>query len=106
MVEIENSFHKTKRHHMIGPSSHVNLDNNSSLCDLVNLIMNEDFRSGILKECTNTRSAMERAGRKGDWDRTKYPDSTTFSREEIDSYLGMLLANDIKMKPQINLWFL
>ena len=52
------------------------------------------------------RAAMEGAGRKGDRGITKYPDFTPFSREEIDSYLGLILANSINMNPQINLWFL
>ena len=49
---------------------------------------------------------MEGAGRKCDRYRTKYTDLITFSQEEIDSYLGLILANGINMKPQINFWFL
>ena len=49
---------------------------------------------------------MEGSGRKGVRDRTKYPDFTPFSRDENDIYLGLLLANDINMKPQINSWLL
>ena len=66
----------------------------------------EEFKSGILKECKNMRAEMESAGRKGDRDITKYTEFTTFSQEEIDSYLGLILANGVNMKPQINLWFL
>ena len=46
---------------------------------------------------------MEGAGKKGDHYRTKYPDLNTFSREEIDSYLGLILSNGIDINPQINL---
>ena len=49
---------------------------------------------------------MEGDGRKCDRYRTKYTDLINFSQEEIDSYLGLVLANGINMKPQINLWFL
>ena len=61
--------------------------------------MSEDFRIGILQEYTNTREEMEGAGRKGVRDRTKYPDLTPFSRDEIDSYPGLILADGINMKP-------
>ena len=66
---------------MGGPSDHVNLDHNSSQYDFFNLMMSEEFRIGILQECTNMRAEMEVAGRKGDWYRENYPDSTPFSRE-------------------------
>ena len=49
---------------------------------------------------------MESDGSKGDQYRKKYPDFTPLSREEIDIYLGFILANGINMKPQINFWFL
>ena len=52
------------------------------------------------------RAAIKDAGMRGDRYRTKYPDFNTFSQEEIDSYLGLLLANCINMEPQINFWFL
>ena len=68
--------------------------------------MSEDFRISILQEYTNTRAEMEVAGRKYDRYRTNYPDFTPFSRDEIDIYPGLILANDINMKPQINLWLL
>ena len=68
--------------------------------------MSEEFRSGILQEYTNIRSAMGGAGRKGDRYITKHPDFTPFSREEIDSYIGLILANGINMKPKVNFWFL
>ena len=45
------------------------------------------------------RVAMEVAGSKGDWERTKYTDFTPFLREKIDSYIGFILANDINMNP-------
>ena len=49
---------------------------------------------------------MEGDGRKGDRDRTKYPDFNPFSWKGIDSYLGLILANRINMKPQIKFWLL
>ena len=69
-------------------------------------MMSEDFRSGILQEFTNMRAAMEGAGRKVYQDRTKCTEFTPFSLEDIDIYLGLILANDINMKPQTNFWFL
>ena len=51
------------------------------------------------------RSEMEDAGRKGDWYIKNYPDFNPFSREEIYSYLGFLLAKGMKINPQINFWF-
>ena len=53
----------------------------------------------------NMRSEMEDAGRKGDWYIKNYPDFNPFSREEIYSYLGFLLAKGMKINPQINFWF-
>ena len=73
VVAMENSVHKTKRNHMSGNSAHVYLNHNSSPYDLFNLIMSEDFRSGIFQEWTNMRSATEGAVRKGDQDIKKYP---------------------------------
>ena len=73
---MDTSVHKTKRHHMAGTSANVHLDHNSSQYDLFNLIMSEEFRRGILRECTNMRASMEGDGRKGDRNRTKYPDFT------------------------------
>ena len=49
---------------------------------------------------------MEGVGRKGDQDRTKYPEFNPILMEEIDSYLGLILYNGIRMNPQINFWFL
>ena len=91
---------------MGGPSSHVHLHHNSSPYNFFNLMMSEEFGSAIFQECTNMGTAMEGAGSMGDRDRTKYLEFTPFSREEIDSYIGLLLANGINMKPQINFWFL
>ena len=53
-------------------------------------MMSEEFRSGIQKECTNMREAMEGAVRKGDRDRPKYPEFVPFSQEEIDSSLVLI----------------
>ena len=50
VVAMENSVHKTKRNHMSGNSAHVYLNHNSSPYDLFNLIMSEDFWSGIFQE--------------------------------------------------------
>ena len=91
---------------MGGTYTHVHLDHNSSPYNFFNLMMSEDFRIGILQEYTNTGAEMEGAGRKGVRYRTKYPDLTPFSRDEIDIYLGLVLANGINMKPQINSWLL
>ena len=51
------------------------------------------------------RAAIKDAGMRGDRYRTKYPDFNTFSQEEIDSYLGLILANYINVMPQITFWF-
>ena len=77
----------------------MHLDHNYSPYTFFNLMMSEEFRSRFQQECTNRRSETEGARSKGDWDRTKYPDFIYFSLEEIYSYLGLLLDNDIKMKP-------
>ena len=69
VAAMDTSCHKTKRHHMDGPSARVHLDNNSSRYNLFNLIR------------ANMRSEMEGDGRKGDGDRTKYIDITPSSRE-------------------------
>ena len=66
---------------MGGPSAHVNLYHNSLPYDLFNLMMSDEFMSGIFKECTNMRAAMEGAGRKDDQNGTKYPEFTPLSRE-------------------------
>ena len=100
------SILKTKPHHMGGPSAHVHLDHNSSPYDLSNLMISEEFRSCIFQECTHVRSAVEFDWRKGDKYRTNYTDLNPFSREEIDSYLVLILDNGINMKPQMNSWFL
>lgn len=34
-----------------------------------------------------------------------YTDFKPFSKEEIDSYIGLLLANSLILKPQIDMWF-
>ena len=49
---------------------------------------------------------MEGAGSKGDREIKNYPDFTPFSREEIDSYLVLILTDGINIQPQINFWFL
>ena len=103
---MDTSGHNTKPHHMGGTSDHVHLDHNSSPYDVFNLMMSEEFRSSILQECMNMRAEIEGSGRKGYWDRIKYPDFTLSSREEIYSYLVLLLDHGISMKPQIKLWFL
>ena len=48
IVEMDTSCHKTKRHHTGGPSAHVHLYHNSLTYNSFNLIMSEEFRSGIL----------------------------------------------------------
>ena len=77
---MDTSGHKTKRHHMAGPSLKVHLNHNSSPYNFLNLIISEEFRSIIFQECTNMRASMEGAGRKGDRDRTNCLDFTPFSR--------------------------
>ena len=58
--------HKTKRNRMVGTSAYVILDHNSSPYNLFNLMISEDLRRSILKECTNTRAATEGYVRKSD----------------------------------------
>ena len=48
VVSMDTSGHKNKSHHMGGPSSRVHLDHKSSPCNLFNLRMSDQFRSGIL----------------------------------------------------------
>ena len=50
VVEMETSGHKIKHHHMDGPFANVHLYNNSSPYDFLNLMMSEEFSSGILQE--------------------------------------------------------
>ena len=71
-----------------------------------NLMMSEEFRSGILQKCTNMRVAMEGDVIKGDQNITNYPECTPFSQEKIDSDLLLLLANGINTKLHVNLWLL
>ena len=66
VVAMDTLVHKTKIHHMVGPSARVRLDHNSSPYDFFNLIMSEEFRSVILQECKNTISAMAGDRSKGD----------------------------------------
>ena len=58
VVEMDTSGNKTKRHHMDGPYAHVNLDHNSLIYGLFNLMKSEEFRSSILQECNNMRASM------------------------------------------------
>ena len=58
LVAMDTSGHYTKLHHMGGDSSHVHLDHNYSLHNFFNLMSSDDFRSGILCECTNMRAEM------------------------------------------------
>ena len=75
---METSGHKTKRRHMGGTSTHVHSDHNYSPYDFFNLMMSEEFSSGIFQECMNMRAAMEGAGRNYDRDRNKYPEVAPF----------------------------
>ena len=77
-VAMDTSGHYTKLHHMGGDSSHVHLYHNYSLNNFFNLMSSDDFRSGILCECTNMRAEMQGSGGKSDWDITKYPEFTPF----------------------------
>ena len=106
VVEMDTTGHNTKRHHMGEPSAHVHLNHNSSSYDFFNFIISGEFRSSILQGFANMRASMEGAGRKGDNERKTYTEFTPFSQEEIDNYIGLLLANGINIMPQINLWFL
>ena len=56
VVAVDTSGHKTKRHHMGGPSAHVQLDHNSSPYDFFTLMMSEEFRRSILQGCTSIRA--------------------------------------------------
>ena len=48
VVSMDISGHKTKRNYMGGTSDHVHLDHNSASYDFFNLMISEEFRSGIL----------------------------------------------------------
>ena len=68
-------------------------------------MMTEEFREKVMEGCTNMKAAMEGAG-KSSSSRRKYPEFTPFDREEIDSFLGLILANGIHLKPRLDFWFL
>ena len=68
-------------------------------------MISEEFRSLNFQECPKMISSVEGAQSKGDKDRTNYTDFGIFSREEIDSYLVLILGNGIHMKSPINSWF-
>lgn len=82
-----------------GPSNHMNLNIDARPIDYFNLMITEEFRDKVMVGCTNMKAAMEGAGNKQGKKRTNYPDFTPFDREEIDAFLGLILANGIHLKP-------
>lgn len=91
-----------------GPTNNFHLDHTSSPIEYFDLMLTPQFRHQVLTNCTNMRAAMEGAGskRKDPNRRTNYPDFLPFDREEIDSFLGLLLVNGISPKPRLEYWFL
>ena len=89
-----------------GPCENMNLSIDAKPIDYFNLLMTEQFREKVMVGCTNMKAAMEGAGNSCSSSRKKYPDFTPFDREEIDSFLGLLLAHGFHLKPRIEYWFL
>ena len=87
-----------------GPSSYAMSQLNEDFAsirpkDLFSLQLTEDFFKNTLLKCTNARAAAEGAGS------SQYKDFAPFDLEEIYKFTGILFANAVCPKPQLNMWF-
>ena len=85
--------------HEGGPSLAMKLTCESEPLDFFNLMIADEFRLNAMLKCTNQRAAVEGAGG------SIYADWRPLSIDEINAFLGLLIANGICPKPNIGLWF-
>ena len=66
----------------------------------LNYMFTPDFRDKVIRYGSNMRDYMERVGLNGTY---KY--STHFTSFEIDAYNGLLFANGLSPRTQVEMWF-
>ena len=66
----------------------------------LNYMFTPDFRDKVIRYGSNMRDYMERVGLNGTY---KY--STHFASFDIDAYSGLLFANGLSPRTQVEMWF-
>jgi hypothetical protein len=70
--------------------------------DFFNTQLTREFIANVAVPCTNMRATAEGAGAGG----TVYDDFVPFNTGEMYKMIGLLFANGLSPKPQVEMWFL